>query len=579
MLFLVILGGCKKEDPDWEAATVKDVRIEPAAITAYVTARFEYGEKHELFFEYSDYDDMLYAHRYPMVADGDGKYHTTVYNLEGSSDYYYRFVARSKYGTKEMEISKFSTVELFMPTIVTKPVYNITVFSGTSGGDIPFDGGAPVKRRGVCWGLQPNPTINDSVIPCESGSGSFSALIAGLTPETTYYVRAFATNKAGTAYGQEESFTTGRITLPEVSTGHLTLINRTWAIGTGEVLDEGGLSVTERGLCWSIHPQPTIQDQHQKNGIGIGFFRVVLSNLMPDMNYYMRAYAINGKGITYGDEVEFVTPPVPPTPEGALNGIFTVANRKQVWFSRGNLQYQASPLSWRFAEEQYQCIGSSNENIAQDYNGWIDLFGWGTSGWSGSGAVCYKPYSTSIQFTDYHTGGILNAGLFDEYLNCDWGYYNRISNGGNTSRQWSTLTQEEWNYLLNVRYTVEGIRYAKATVNDIPGLLILPDDWNSRIDSLNQANNPEASFISNVFTCEEWAVLEQANVVFLPAAGRRFGTFVLDVLSNGYYWSSSGYPYSVSDAYSLLINDFEVGSSFNQNVPYGSSVRLVRVIP
>ena len=573
-----VLSGCKK-DNDWTAAEVKDIHIEPAAITAYVTASFDYAEKHELFFEYSDYDDMMYAHRYPMVEDGDGKYHTTVYNLEGLTTYYYRFSARSKHGTKETAISKFTTVELLTPTLQTKAVSAITVFSGTTGGIITFDGGAPVKKCGVCWSLHPDPTLNDSVVFCEQVSDNFTSIVSGLTPETTCYVRAFATNKAGTAYGQVEHFTTGRITLPMVTTGTITNINRTWATCRGEVLDEGGLMVFERGICWSDHPDPTLDDSSGKTGTGLGTYLVVVNHLTPNTTYYVRAYAINGEGLTYGEVKEFTTLPTPETPEGGLDGAFSVANRKQVWFSQGNLQYHPVNNVWRFAEEQYDYIGKENDSISDHWDGWIDLFGWGTSGWPGSGVSCYQPFSKSTRPNDYLAGGILDAGLFNENENADWGYYNCITNGGNLPHEWYTLTKDEWNYLLGVRFTLSGVRYAKAIIDTIPGLLIPSDDWNSETFNLNAPNQAYAPFESNTLSLDDWEVLEANNVVFLPAAGHRRGKVSSEIKTSGNYWTSSGYEYSVSDAYDLFFTGYQMNAKHNTSVPYGNSVRVVKAIP
>ena len=133
---------------------------------------------------------------------------------------------------------------------------------------------------------------------------------------------------------------------------------------------------------------------------------------------------------------------------GASIAVFSVADGRTVRFSRGNLQYQASTDTWRFAERQYDYIGNGNSNISSSYNGWIDLFGWGTSGWKNSGATAYVPWSTSTEYGDYFPGGDNVANLTDAYANADWGVYNAISNGGNQAGMWRTLTKAEWEYLL-----------------------------------------------------------------------------------------------------------------------------------
>ena len=225
-------------------------------------------------------------------------------------------------------------------------------------------------------------------------------------------------------------------------------------------------------------------------------------------------------------------------PIGAINGRFTVnGNGEQVFFSQGNLQYKASTDTWRFAENQYDYIGDANSNISSTYSNYIDLFGWGTSGYS-HGAVCYQPWSTSQNPSDYYAYGS-DYNLFDQTGQADWGY-NAISNGGNQENiGWRTLTHEEWGYVFNTRSTSSGIRYAKANVNGVNGVILLPDDWSADYYTLNSSNNSGVSFSSNTITSTQWNFFEQHGAVFLPAAGRRFGTSVNSAGSWGDYWSSS----------------------------------------
>ena len=224
-------------------------------------------------------------------------------------------------------------------------------------------------------------------------------------------------------------------------------------------------------------------------------------------------------------------------PTGAICGLFSVSATQQVYFSKGNLQYRASTNTWRFAEHQWDYVGDANSNISQTYSGWIDLFGWGTSGYN-HGAGCYQPWSTSQTKSDYYAYGQSTNNLYDQTGQADWGY-NPISNGGDTENTWRTLTHEEWVYVFNTRNTPSGIRYAKAKVNNINGVILLPDDWQSVYYSLSRTNSPKASFSSNTITATQWATLEQHGAVFLPAAGFRYGTSVYDVGSYGNYWSAS----------------------------------------
>ena len=257
-------------------------------------------------------------------------------------------------------------------------------------------------------------------------------------------------------------------------------------------------------------------------------------------------------------------------PPGAINGLFSVSDNQQVYFSRGNLQYQASTNTWRFATNQYDYVGSANSSISSTNSGWIDLFGWGTSGYN-HGAVCYQPWSTSTNFRDYYAYGNYQYNLCDQTGQADWGY-NPISNGGNATDQWRTLTQPEWDYVFNTRVTTSGIRYAMANVNNVNGVILLPDDWNTSIYSLSTTNSSEASFSSNTLTASQWNTLEQAGAVFLPAAGFRGGTSVIFVGSYGCYWSASFY-YS-NGAYNMYFGDsyLYTGDYYRYR---GRSVRLV----
>jgi hypothetical protein len=169
------------------------------------------------------------------------------------------------------------------------------------------------------------------------------------------------------------------------------------------------------------------------------------------------------------------------------------------------------------------------------------LFGWGTSGWN-SGANCYQPWSTSTLNSDYYPGGSYNNNLTGSYANADWGVYNAISNGGNNTNMWRTLiggNNSEWIYIFYTRSTQSGIRFAKATVNGVNGVILLPDDWSTSYYSLSNTNQGGASYSSNVISSTQWNTIEQHGAVFLPAAGSRAGTEVYDVGSNGGYWSAS----------------------------------------
>ena len=258
-------------------------------------------------------------------------------------------------------------------------------------------------------------------------------------------------------------------------------------------------------------------------------------------------------------------------PDGIINGKFSVSASQKVYFSKGNLQYQPSTCLWRFAEHQYDYIGNANSDIGQYYANWIDLFGWGTSDFA-HGATCYQPYSTSQNYNDYLAYGSASANLNDQTGLADWGV-NAISNGGNETRVWRTLTKDEWSYLLTSRSTSSGKRYAKAEVAGKNGLIILPDDWSNSTYTLNNANSGSASFSDNVISSSAWSTLETAGAVFLPAAGSRAGTSVSGTGTSGYYWSSS--CQNPTYAYLLSFNENSLSPYQGDFRYYGQSVRVV----
>ena len=258
--------------------------------------------------------------------------------------------------------------------------------------------------------------------------------------------------------------------------------------------------------------------------------------------------------------------------DGASLALFSVDEEVQVRFSRGNLQYQASSDTWRFAEHQYNCVGEANENISATYGGWIDLFGWGTSGWN-SGANAFEPWSVSADNADYYVGGTWQGGLSGEYAEADWAWHNAIQNGGGQAHQWRVLTAEEWHYLLEER-TDAASKRGVASVGGKHGLVILPDNWTTP-DGLGFS--PDFQYwMSNSYTKREWSDMEAAGAVFLPAAGNRYGTLVGDVQFEGIYWTSS----ADDDSYVCIVQyeGYDIVPTGYDGRQNGHSVRPVKGI-
>lgn len=408
--------------------------------------------------------------------------------------------------------------------------------------------------------------------------------LLGLRENTTYsyyyeFYNGFNSMRTAVKTFKTEVSPAG-VTLPTVVTASVIEITTNSAKGGGEVTNDGGAEVTERGICWSTNANPTLSDSHVAAGTGTGTFTAMMNGLEANTTYHVRAYATNEVGTAFGLDREFTTLSGGGSgvPEGAINGLFTInANGDQVYFSQGNLQYQASTNTWRFAEKQWDYVGNENNYMSQSYDGWIDLFGWGTSGYN-HGAICYQPWSISTEYDDYNAYGDWQYNLYDQTGKADWGY-NPISNGGNIENSgWRTLTGEEMEYLLNTRNTVSGIRYSKAVVNDINGVILLPDDWSTSYYSLNDTNSDSTYFTSNIIGSSEWITLEQHGAVFLPAAGDRVGDFCESIGRVGYYWlASQGWQYfAVKFAFFENPLVLSCGSTYRM---VGHSVRLVKNTP
>ena len=231
-------------------------------------------------------------------------------------------------------------------------------------------------------------------------------------------------------------------------------------------------------------------------------------------------------------------------PVGSKGGLFYVSATQQVWFSQGNLQYQASTNMWRFAMNQYDYVGNDNENISATYSGWIDLFGWGTGN---------NPTLNTSNESDYST--------FTEWGN------NFITNGGDVENiGWRTLTTIEWQYLLNNHSCGNG------SINGIHGLIILPVSWTLPAGcTFEEGFDGYLNWTHNSYTLAQWAAMESAGAVFLPAAGGRQGTEVWEVGLLGWYWSSTYGEYN-----SLIFDGGGFDAMGAGGLSGAGSVRLVR---
>jgi phosphopantetheine--protein transferase-like protein len=326
----------------------------------------------------------------------------------------------------------------------------------------------------------------------------------------------------------------------------------------------------------------TFTSQNGKYVFSIAEYPLNQDNMKHLIHVLCVLLAISGCKTKKDDEPQ--AQPKPTVIEGMLNGKFTIGANRQISFSRGNLQFNVaqgthtradgttSKGTWRFAENQWECIGTDNSNISDKYDGWIDLLSWGTSGWA-SGANITEPYIVSEQPYDYYVGNDRNNDLTGDYANADWGVYNAISNGGNQAGLWRTLTHEEWMYVFNQRENAEQLK-GKAIVNKVPGYVLLPDNWDGSMDFVPKSQG----FDRNTYTADEWMIMEILGAVFLPAAGYRNAKLVSDVAYSptGLYWTSTASD--ATYAYALVFDNFYVYPEGSSHRSFGIAIRLVHDI-
>ena len=239
------------------------------------------------------------------VGDGLGSFDATINGLTAATTYYTRAYAKNVVGLSYGANLSFRTLDT-LPVVTTTEPSNITATTFTSGGDVLVLNSNSLTARGICWNTTGSPTIADSHTTQTGGLGSFTSNVTGLECGTTYYVRAYATNSAGTAYGEEYSVTTTDYSLPivELLTAQ---VNATNIISQSEVLTENCAVVTARGVCWNTTGAPTVAGNHTDDGDGLGSFTSNLTELTPNTTYYVRAYATNSIGTAYGEQMAIIT--------------------------------------------------------------------------------------------------------------------------------------------------------------------------------------------------------------------------------------------------------------------------------
>lgn len=314
-LFLVLIGlflvSCNPKEPVVKTQTVSGIAATSAVGGGEVVedGRADVTERGVCW---SVAENPTVADAHSVDGAGLGSFVSNITGLTPNTAYYVRAYATNSEGTSYGEQVNFMTLEeiIELATVKTSLVTGITSTTAVAGGDVTADGGTEVTAKGVCWSTSQEPTIEGEHTENGAGTGEFTAELSGLEQNTTYYVRAYATNKEGTAYGEEVSFTTLQenvVVKPMVTTLEIAGVSQTTAVAGGNVTSDGGAEVTARGVCWSASQEPTIEGEHTTDGAGTGEYQSNLSGLTANTTYYVRAYATNSEGTAYGEEISFTT--------------------------------------------------------------------------------------------------------------------------------------------------------------------------------------------------------------------------------------------------------------------------------
>ena len=306
VLVTLLFSGCSKEKPTVTTNNVTNIQTTSAVSggkvtddgNADVTARGVC---------WSTVNNPTVNDTKTLDGSGPGSFTSNITGLNPGTVYYLRAYAINSEGAGYGNVVSFTTNSLLLATVTTSAVTSITSNSAESGGNVTADGGADVTARGVCWNTLANPTTSNFKTTDGSGLGSYTSSLTGLLPGKTYYLRAYATNSVGPAYGDEVNFSTPAIK-PTLTTNAVYDITQTSAKSGGNISDDGGAPVTSRGVCWSTSQNPTLSNFYTSDGTGTGNFSSTLNGLLPNTHYYVKAYATNSVGTTYGNQVDFTTP-------------------------------------------------------------------------------------------------------------------------------------------------------------------------------------------------------------------------------------------------------------------------------
>ena len=456
--------------------------------TFYTDATIEYASV-----QYSTTEDFAIYDVTKMKINDAGYYEVELTKLQDNTTYYFRYEVNACLFTSSEpnKVSKFQTLLSNTPEVTTS-VKDISHTSATINGKVLFDGGSVVTECGIVYSLSQNPTIENTKIKsnnCDS-TGAFACKLTNLQNNSTYYARAYAKNVKGITYGEEVVFVTLAFSTPSLTIS-ITNGSYTSATANGQIISDGGLSITEYGVVYSTSKNPTIANTKLKsnNCDSDGLFTCDLTNLQKQTTYYARAYATNAKGTGYSEEISFTA----------------------------DYQYVDLGLSVKWATCN---VGANKPEEPGDYFAWgetkpKDYYDWSNYKW------CAGDYDDLTKYCDYssyayassYVDKIYVLQLSDDAARANWG------------GKWRMPLKSEFDEL-----------YASCT-------------WKST------TQNGTAGYL---------VTGKNGKSIFLPKAGDKYHGSLDDLGSYGYYWSSTVCPYSYNSTYPFRAYAYGNGNKISE---------------
>lgn len=412
------------------------------------------------------------------------------------------------------------------PSLTTTEPTGITQTTVTSGGNITADGGEDIVIAGICWSTTAGTSVKDIHTNDSREVGSFTSNLTGLTPNTKYYIKAYAYTKAGVGYGNEVTFSTLPIAGATLSTTEVTSITTSSALSGGNITADGGGSITDRGVCWSTSTNPTIAGSHTTDGSGIGSFISSLTGLTANTTYYIRAYATNGAGTEYGNEVIFATSA-------------TYANCGPVTDVDGNT-YNSVTIGT-------QCWMQENLKTTRYRNGDPIPTGLSDFDWSGTTSGAYAIYNNDN----------INNDKFGKLYN----WYAVADSRHVCPTGWHEPSDAEWT-ILETNLTNNGYGFG-GEGNDVAKSIAATSGWDES-SLAGSVGNDQANNNSSGFTA-------------LPGGFLHYQGFFRYVGYMGFWWSSSGSESGSDNAWCRYLNNDSLGlNSIQYDKHKGLSVRCIK---